>query len=96
MKQKRKQTNYERGRALEYKIKAQLEEQGYAVMRSAGSHGPYDLIALDRTGKVRFIQLKRKASGEEVRDVVTYTAEVSEEYWVVIDKRRQTKDGRQD
>ncbi|MFQ6055539.1 MAG: restriction endonuclease [Methanosarcinales archaeon] len=36
---------YSRGVKLEYKVKNLLEEKGYFVMRSVGSHGPVDLIA---------------------------------------------------
>lgn len=93
----RRVTNYQRGRALEYKIKNQLEEEGYLVLRTAGSHGLFDLIALDRPfqgkGVVRFIQLKRKREGEEIHDEVSYEAEVKEEFWVIPDKRKVKDDG---
>lgn len=39
-------SNYLRGRRWEYAVKKDLESLGYAVMRTAGSHGPFDLIAL--------------------------------------------------
>lgn len=39
-------TQYERGRSFEYRVKKHYERKGYFVMRSAGSHGPADLIAL--------------------------------------------------
>lgn len=38
--------NYLRGRRWEYEVAKQLRKEGYKVMRTAGSHGPYDLIAL--------------------------------------------------
>ena len=52
--------NYQRGRRFEWEVKKDLEKQGYAVMRTAGSHGAYDLIAIyDGTSLyVRFIQCK--------------------------------------
>ena len=36
-------TNYKRGVKKEYDAIKILETAGYEVMRSAGSHGPYDL-----------------------------------------------------
>lgn len=64
-------TNYERGRAKEYRIKKQLEAEGWPlVIRSAGSHGVVDVISISRctcadgkpTGpiEVRLIQSKPK------------------------------------
>lgn len=48
---------YRRGRALEYRVKKWLEERGFHVIRSAGSHGRYDLVAIsDR--EIVFIQCK--------------------------------------
>lgn len=55
-------TNYQRGRAYEYKAKKALEELGYTVIRSAGSHGPWDVIACKEGEKVRCIQIKRTKS----------------------------------
>ena len=49
---------YRRGRALEYAVKKHLEEQGYFVVRSAGSKGPADLVAL-REGEILLIQCKK-------------------------------------
>lgn len=39
---------YIRGANFERKIKKQFEEKGYYVMRSAGSHGAADLIAIKK------------------------------------------------
>lgn len=50
--------NYEKGVRKERKIKAQLEREGYTVLRTAGSHGFADLIAVRSDGKIRFIQCK--------------------------------------
>jgi predicted RNA binding protein YcfA (HicA-like mRNA interferase family) len=51
-------TNYEKGRAAEYKAIRQLRDDGYAVLRTAGSHGMYDVVAWNRH-EVLFIQIKR-------------------------------------
>ena len=51
--------NYRKGRRKEYKIKLQLEAQGYTVLRAAGSHGFADLVAIDNIlKKIRLIQCK--------------------------------------
>lgn len=44
-------TAYEKGRAFEYKIKKLFTDAGYTVTRAAGSHSPFDLIAVDHKGK---------------------------------------------
>lgn len=50
---------YEKGRNYEYYIKSKLEKAGFFVVRSAGSHGVFDLIAIDQNGKVYGIQVKK-------------------------------------
>lgn len=42
------QTNYKKGRSFEYRVKKILEKQGFYVIRSAGSQGAFDLIAIKR------------------------------------------------
>lgn len=39
-------SNYVKGRAFEYAVRKSLQEEGYEVMRTAGSHGHFDLIAI--------------------------------------------------
>jgi len=51
--------NYQKGRRKEYLIKKQLEREGYIVLRTAGSHGFADLIAIDKDARlIKFIQCK--------------------------------------
>jgi len=50
-------TNYQRGRAIEYQAIHMLKEQGYAAQRTAGSHGPFDIIAWN-ADSIRLIQIK--------------------------------------
>jgi hypothetical protein len=45
--------NYKKGRRFEYKVKALLEKCGFYVMRTAGSHSKFDLIAI-RTQRFQF------------------------------------------
>jgi hypothetical protein len=50
--------NYLRGRRFEYERQASWRAQGYIVLRTAGSKGPFDLIAV-RSGSIPiFIQCK--------------------------------------
>lgn len=52
--------NYEKGRRKEYKVCEQLKKEGFdIVQRTAGSHSPIDIIAIDLTCKViKLIQCK--------------------------------------
>lgn len=52
--------NYIKGRKKEYKICKQLRDQGYVVVqRTAGSHSPIDIFAINKEDKeVLFIQSK--------------------------------------
>lgn len=38
--------NYLKGRRLEYKVSKWLREDGFTVIRAAGSKGPYDLVGI--------------------------------------------------
>jgi len=49
--------NYIKGRAKEYKVKKQLEDDGWIVLRTAGSHGFADLVAVKRYA-ILFVQVK--------------------------------------
>lgn len=52
--------NYVKGRRKEYKLCRELREEGYdIVQRTAGSHSPIDLFAIDRiTKEILFVQAK--------------------------------------
>jgi Holliday junction resolvase len=66
-------TNYERGRAFEYRVKQFLEKQGYFVVRNAGSHFP-DLIAI-KHGKVLAVEVKRYKPPQSVLQEVEEKAQ---------------------
>ena len=42
-------SNYIAGRSFEYQIVKLFKDNGYEATRTAGSHGPWDIIALKRT-----------------------------------------------
>lgn len=52
-------SNYVNGRAMEYKARQDLTEQGYTVIRAAGSKGKIDLCAINAT-EIRLIQVKNQ------------------------------------
>lgn len=59
---------YERGRNFEYRVKKRLEEDGWLVLRTAGSHSPIDLFAGKLGAEPLAIQCKsgkRKMSAKE-------------------------------
>ena len=53
--------NYARGVYLERRARDELVKRGYVVVRSAGSRGPIDLVAVG-ADEVLFIQVKKKSS----------------------------------
>ena len=50
-------TNYQRGAAFERKVAKDLEGYGYVTVRSAGSHSPSDVIAM-QYGYIACVQCK--------------------------------------
>jgi Holliday junction resolvase len=52
-------TQYSRGADFERKVKADLQANGYFVVRAAGSHGPVDLTAQAPGPIVVWVQCKR-------------------------------------
>lgn len=53
---------YIAGRAAEYEARDILQKAGYDVMRAAGSHGIFDLIAWKGRKDILLIQVKRTRS----------------------------------
>jgi hypothetical protein len=47
--------NYINGRRFEYKVRDAYKALGYVALRSAGSHSPYDVIALEAHGEPEVI-----------------------------------------
>jgi Holliday junction resolvase len=52
-------TNYRNGVRLEYKAMHELEKDGWYVIRAAGSHGIFDLVAFGKDEDLRLIQIKK-------------------------------------
>ncbi len=57
-------TQYQTGAAIERKLKKNFEEDGFFVIRSAGSKGLFDLIAIGNF-RIRLIQVKGYAKGNK-------------------------------
>ncbi|MDK2887927.1 MAG: holliday junction resolvase Hjr [Thermoanaerobacter sp.] len=86
-------TNYRRGYLAERKAVKVLEAAGYVVARTAGSHSPFDVVAVG-LGGVRLIQVKRvkyggiraavEAAKEELQ-LVPKLPGISREIWVWVD-----------
>lgn len=51
--------NYVAGRNFEYARKKEWSSRGYIVLRTAGSHGPFDLVGIHPSYPVALIQCKR-------------------------------------
>ena len=84
-------TNYSRGAYYERKTKKTLEDEGYVSLRTAGSHGSFDIIAFNGS-IVRFIQCKAtrnknptvKSYKEElniIKDIIVPEC-VTKELWI--------------
>lgn len=54
--------NYRAGRAFEYRRKKFYEAQGFTVLRTAGSHGPFDLVLIAPNVHVTLVQCKKTPS----------------------------------
>jgi hypothetical protein len=59
-------SRYVAGRKVEYKVRKLLEKSGHYVIRSAGSKGIWDLVALNGVG-IKLIQVKRLADRKGLR-----------------------------
>jgi Holliday junction resolvase len=61
---------YIKGAVYEWKVKKEYENKNYLVIRSAGSHSPIDLVAINEK-EIIFIQCKRikKISSIEKKEI---------------------------
>jgi hypothetical protein len=94
--------NYIRGRAIEYRGKKELEQAGYYVVRSAGSHSAFDLVAWNDQ-EILFIQCKReKKSAKNPKkkkykrdliqiDTIKIPPNGRKEFWIWRDRKGWTK-----
>lgn len=61
--------NYRRGRGKEYREMKKLRDEGYdIVLRTAGSHGAFDIIAIKLIEQeVKFVQCKPSSMSENAK-----------------------------
>lgn len=53
---------YVSGRSFEYRVSYYLRKKGYYTVRSYGSKGLYDIIAVPQSGQTLLIQAKRNGT----------------------------------
>jgi len=96
--------NYLRGSRKEYLAKKQLEEKGFFVIRSAGSHGVADLCAI-ASERVILLQIKTTKKAltsnfaearysediESLRSVTKIPSNCEKQLWVFLDRKGWTK-----
>ncbi len=84
--------NYAKGRRFEYKIKWYLESKRFTVIRSSGSHGKYDIVAIKwcKHTTIIFIQCKAYEGKSEItkkiikRDIRIYEIWLYKSTWKLI------------
>lgn len=77
---------YKIGRRFEYYVKHKFEKQGALVIRSAGSHSPFDLIAIT-PDCIWFIQCKR-AKKIQLKKLKEELKAIKDKYFPKTDKIR--------
>jgi Holliday junction resolvase len=58
---------YRKGYILELKARDELKKNGYYVIRSSGSHGLFDLVAI-KENEILFIQIKRQIKRKKIKE----------------------------
>ncbi len=66
-------SNYSRGHAFELRARSRLEEQGWFVVRSAGSKTPVDLVAIKSDQRPLFVQAKSGTRSLSKRERAEFT-----------------------
>lgn len=63
--------HYEKGRRKEYKVVNMMREKGYLAQRTAGSHSPFDVIAINPDIQdIRLIQVKPDSMPESEKEKI--------------------------
>lgn len=63
---------------FEYKAIWELRKEGYFVCRSAGSRGPFDILALKNPNEIRFIQIKSTLAERANSNISSYVKAIKE------------------
>ncbi|QGG47673.1 Holliday junction resolvase [Heliorestis convoluta] len=90
-------TNYQRGYEIERKIVHQLTDQGYLVLRSAGSHSKIDVLGISKQ-RIVAVQSKRtkkftpsvyKKEIQQIQEILQeyeLGEKIDFEFWVWVDR----------
>ena len=85
-------TNYERGRKAEYKAVEELRRRGFQAFRTAGSKGPFDVVAFSEK-EIVVVQVKRgkkKRATKDARELLASLpcpSNVRKEVWTWVDRQ---------
>lgn len=86
-------SRYGKGRRLEYKIRGILEPEGYYVVRSAGSKGLFDIVAIPVGSPKKIKLIQSKSNREPPKKEMALLREFNcptyceKEIWVWIDRK---------
>jgi len=86
--------SYIKGYRFEIRVKRKLEKEGYFVVRSAGSHGPPDLVAIGPLGTIHFIECKVNKDDlteEERKKLEELAMRYSAKAWLAFREGRKVK-----
>lgn len=69
--------NYIKGRRKEYKVCCDFRKMGFTIVqRTAGSHSPFDVIAIDLNNrKIKLIQCKPDSLSKFQRETIEFNQE---------------------
>ena len=62
-------SNYKIGYYYEQKVKKILEKEGYDAWRTPGSHSAIDIIAINKEGNIRLIQVKKNKRDIDINNI---------------------------
>lgn len=64
-------SQYRRGRSKEYAFMKMMKEDGYTTLRTAGSHGDWDVLFYKDKGAMHMAQLKYTEDGKVTKNEFT-------------------------
>lgn len=77
--------NYIAGRNAEYRTMQRLEKRGYFCSRTAGSHGPYDVMAIGPTEylliQVSYGEAKKSPADLKALECLTCNPCTKKQWW---------------
>lgn len=88
-------SKYQKGRRTEYEAMTELEKEGYSCFRTAGSHSPFDVLAINKT-EIRLLQAKSvkgkyfsfKKEIQEIKDFNNHPTNTIKELWIYLGRMK--------